>query len=134
MPAVQCAVHPDVEADRQCTSCKREMCEGCATWEIDGHAACDACGQKEIATSRGITTALFACVAVGYLASRMLLPRETTTAAHLFLAATMCATSVGITARVFKDLGVLQTREATVVLGAAVIVGACSEPSSSGLG
>lgn len=73
MPAVQCAVHPDVEADRQCTSCKREMCEGCATWDVDGHAACDACGKKEIATSRGITTALFACTGVGYLATIALL-------------------------------------------------------------
>jgi Kef-type K+ transport system membrane component KefB len=41
--------------------------------------------------------------------------------AHLFLAATLCATSVGITARVFKDLGRIQTPEAKVILGAAVI-------------
>ncbi len=40
---------------------------------------------------------------------------------HLFLAAILCATSVGITARVFKDLMKLDTREAKVVLGAAVI-------------
>ena len=40
---------------------------------------------------------------------------------HLFLAATLCATSVGITARVFRDLGKMQTREARVILGAAVI-------------
>ena len=73
MPAVQCAVHPEAEAVRQCTSCKREMCEDCATWDVDGHAACDACGKKEIATSRGITTALFACTGVGYLATIALL-------------------------------------------------------------
>ncbi len=41
--------------------------------------------------------------------------------AYLFLGATLTATSVGITARVFKDLGKLQTREAQIVLGAAVI-------------
>ena len=40
---------------------------------------------------------------------------------HLFVAATLCATSVGITARVFKDMGCLQTHEAKVILGAAVI-------------
>ena len=40
---------------------------------------------------------------------------------HLFVAAVMCATSVGITARVFKDFDRLQTREAKVILGAAVI-------------
>ncbi|MCB2154695.1 cation:proton antiporter [bacterium] len=40
---------------------------------------------------------------------------------HMFVGAILCATSVGITARVFKDLGKLQTREAKVILGAAVI-------------
>lgn len=40
---------------------------------------------------------------------------------HIFIGATLCATSVGITARVFKDLGKLQTNEAKIVLGAAVI-------------
>jgi Kef-type K+ transport system membrane component KefB len=39
----------------------------------------------------------------------------------LFMGATLCATSVGITARVFKDLGLLQSPEARVILGAAVI-------------
>jgi Kef-type K+ transport system membrane component KefB len=41
--------------------------------------------------------------------------------AYLFLGATLTATSVGITGRVFRDLGKLQTREAQIVLGAAVI-------------
>jgi len=40
---------------------------------------------------------------------------------YLFLGAALTATSVGITARVFKDLGKLQTSEARTVLGAAVI-------------
>lgn len=40
---------------------------------------------------------------------------------HLFVGAVLCATSVGITVRVFKDLGSLQMREAKIVLGAAVI-------------
>ncbi len=40
---------------------------------------------------------------------------------HLFIGAVLCATSVGITARVFKDLDKLQTKEAQVILGAAVI-------------
>jgi Kef-type K+ transport system membrane component KefB len=40
---------------------------------------------------------------------------------HLFIGSVLCATSVGITARVFKDLGKLQTKEARVILGAAVI-------------
>ena len=41
--------------------------------------------------------------------------------AYLFLGAAMTATSVGITARVFKDLGKLQIKEAQIILGAAVI-------------
>jgi len=40
---------------------------------------------------------------------------------HLFIGATLCATSVGITARVLQDLGSSQTAEARVILGAAVI-------------
>lgn len=41
--------------------------------------------------------------------------------AYLFLGAALTATSVGITARVFRDLGKLQMPEAQIVLGAAVI-------------
>ena len=40
---------------------------------------------------------------------------------HVFIGATLCATSVGITARVLRDLGKAQTPEAQVILGAAVI-------------
>ncbi|HEY1403785.1 MAG TPA: cation:proton antiporter, partial [Pyrinomonadaceae bacterium] len=40
---------------------------------------------------------------------------------HVFIGATLCATSVGITARVLKDMGKLNTRVARIVLGAAVI-------------
>lgn len=39
----------------------------------------------------------------------------------VFLGATLTATSVGITARVLKDLGRLQTSESHVILGAAVV-------------
>jgi Kef-type K+ transport system membrane component KefB len=41
--------------------------------------------------------------------------------AHIFIGATLCATSVGITARVLKDMQKLQTREARIILGAAII-------------
>ena len=40
---------------------------------------------------------------------------------HIFIGATLCATSVGITARVLKDTGHLARREARIILGAAVI-------------
>lgn len=41
--------------------------------------------------------------------------------AYLFLGAALTATSVGITGRVFQDLGKLHLKEAQIVLGAAVI-------------
>jgi Kef-type K+ transport system membrane component KefB len=41
--------------------------------------------------------------------------------AYMFVGAALTATSVGITARVFRDLGTLHTPEAQIVLGAAVI-------------
>jgi Na+:H+ antiporter len=41
--------------------------------------------------------------------------------AHAFLGATLAATSVGITARVLQDLGWSRSREARIILGAAVI-------------
>lgn len=52
--------------------------------------------------------------------SRLLLPDAPITL-HLFIGATLCATSVGITARVLKDLNATGRREARVILGAAVI-------------
>lgn len=41
--------------------------------------------------------------------------------AHMFIGATLCATSVGLTARVLMDLGKVHTKEARIILGAAVI-------------
>jgi Kef-type K+ transport system membrane component KefB len=40
---------------------------------------------------------------------------------HVFIGAILCATSVGITARVFQDLNKIQTKEARIIIGAAVI-------------
>ncbi|HJY29471.1 MAG TPA: cation:proton antiporter [Pyrinomonadaceae bacterium] len=57
---------------------------------------------------------------LGWAVSAYLIPDEPRLA-HIFIGATLCATSVGITARVFKDLGKLNTREARIILGAAVI-------------
>lgn len=55
-----------------------------------------------------------------YLVGPWMMP-GLSSAAYLFLGAALTATSVGITARVFKDLGKLQMPEAQIVLGAAVI-------------
>lgn len=56
---------------------------------------------------------------LGYFTSLYFFP-DAGFSVHLFVGATLCATSVGIKARVFKDLGKLQTTESSIVMGAAV--------------
>jgi Kef-type K+ transport system membrane component KefB len=74
----------------------------------------------------GVTAALVAVAgvaapfALGWLVGQWLLP-DANPYVHAFLGATLCATSVGITARVLQDLRQAQTREARIILGAAVI-------------
>ena len=57
---------------------------------------------------------------LGWGVSSIFLPHESVYV-HIFIGAVLCATSVGITARVMLDLGWLQTQEARIILGAAVI-------------
>src|SRR3954454_21551362 len=57
---------------------------------------------------------------LGWGGSAWMLPEEETLA-HIFIGATLAATSVGITARVLADLGKLSARESKIILGAAVI-------------
>ncbi|GIW82463.1 MAG: Na+/H+-exchanging protein [Gemmatales bacterium] len=57
---------------------------------------------------------------LGWLVSSLIIP-DAGWQVHVFIGATLCATSVGITARVLKDLGQSQRREAQIILGAAVI-------------
>ena len=59
-------------------------------------------------------------MALGWAVGAWLLP-EQSTLVHLFLGAVLTATSVGITARVLRDLGLSQTTEARIILGAAVL-------------
>ena len=59
-------------------------------------------------------------VALGFVALRLLLP-DIDTDSDLFIAATLVATSIGITASVLKELNQLQRRETRIILGAAVI-------------
>lgn len=74
--------------------------------------------------SRALAVAIIGVVApfvLGtYLLGPVIMPGLSQNA-YLFLGATLTATSVGITARVFRDLNKLQLPEAKIVLGAAVI-------------
>lgn len=65
-------------------------------------------------------TGIVAPLLLGWGAAAWLLP-DSPTLAHVFVGATLSATSVGITARVLKDLRMTQSREAQIILGAAII-------------
>jgi Kef-type K+ transport system membrane component KefB len=66
------------------------------------------------------TAGVIAPFLLGWGVAHFFLPNESTLV-HVFVGATLCATSVGITARVLRDLGKIKTREARIILGAAVI-------------
>ncbi len=76
--------------------------------------------------SVGWASLLVACLgvaapfALGLLVGRWVLP-DASVYTHLFLGATLTATSVGISARVLKDLGRAGSAEGRIILGAAVI-------------
>ena len=57
---------------------------------------------------------------LGFLAAGYFLP-ELPFWGKVFIGATLSATSIGITARVLKDIGRIDTKEAKIVLGAAVL-------------
>lgn len=63
---------------------------------------------------------VLAPILFGFITAYLLLPNSSYKEA-LFIAATLSATSIGITARVLKELKKLRTREARIILGAATI-------------
>lgn len=77
---------------------------------------------KRVAPQSGLVAVIgvVAPMALGYATSAFLMPEADTTQ-HLFVCAALCATSVGITARVLQELGAMDRQETKVVLGAAVI-------------
>jgi Kef-type K+ transport system membrane component KefB len=74
----------------------------------------------------GLSSLLVAVIGVilpfglGWFTSALLLS-DHSIYVHAFIGATLCATSVGITARVLQDIHKIRTREARIILGAAVI-------------
>ncbi|MBW2546958.1 MAG: cation:proton antiporter [Deltaproteobacteria bacterium] len=77
---------------------------------------------KAVAPTSGLVAIIGVVVPMllGYGASLWLLP-DAPFSLHLFIGATLCATSVGITARVLKDLNAMARPETRIILGAAVI-------------
>jgi len=77
---------------------------------------------RKVAPQSGLVAILgvVAPMGLGYGTSYVLIP-DAPRSLHLFVGATLCATSVGITARVLKDLEAMHRVETRVILGAAVI-------------
>jgi Na+:H+ antiporter len=77
---------------------------------------------RRVGVAAGIvaTAGVIAPMALGYGVHAWLAP-ERTWHTHLFVGAVLTATSVGITARVLRDLGKIDTTTGRVILGAAVI-------------
>lgn len=63
---------------------------------------------------------VIAPILLGFAVAYLLMP-EADYKSHLFVAATLSATSIGITARVLSEMKKLRTREAKTILGAAMI-------------
>ncbi len=59
-------------------------------------------------------------ILLGFFVALFMLPHSSYSVI-LFVSATLCATSISITARVLRDLNKIQTREAQTILGAAMI-------------
>jgi len=77
---------------------------------------------KKVAPQSGLVAIIgvVAPMGLGYSTSLVLIP-DGSQSLHLFIGATLSATSVGITARVLKDLNAMNRVETRIILGAAVI-------------
>jgi len=77
---------------------------------------------KKVAPQSGLVAIIGVVIpmGLGYGTSLLLIPGGSQSL-HLFIGATLCATSVGITARVLKDLDAMDRVETRIILGAAVI-------------
>lgn len=66
------------------------------------------------------TFGVIAPMFLGYFVSVWFMP-EASVYVHIYIGTVLCATSVGITARVLQDLGKLKATESRIILGAAVL-------------
>ena len=66
---MECAAHPDTKARGPCSVCAKNLCDACATYDLDGAPCCEPCGRQEEDDSHALSSGLLALVAVGYLAT-----------------------------------------------------------------
>jgi hypothetical protein len=66
---LECAAHPGTPATQTCAACTKACCDHCASFDVDGKPACEACGAAADERSRALGSALLTFVGVGYLAT-----------------------------------------------------------------
>ena len=64
-----CAVHPETEARGPCAVCFKNLCDACATWELEAAPCCERCGKQRDEDSQSLNAGLLAMIGVGYLAT-----------------------------------------------------------------
>lgn len=66
---MQCATHPEIEARGACAVCFKNLCDACATYELDGAPCCERCGRDKEDDRNALSSGLLALIGVGYLAT-----------------------------------------------------------------
>ena len=64
---MQCAAHPEIEARGACAVCFKNLCDACATYELDGASCCERCGVETEDHNNALSSGLLALIGVGYL-------------------------------------------------------------------
>jgi Kef-type K+ transport system membrane component KefB len=74
-----------------------------------------------VSASAVALTGVVITFSLAYLTTLLLLPKTAGLMPPLFVGAALCASSIGITARIFRDMKRINMKEARIVLGAAVL-------------
>jgi hypothetical protein len=66
---MDCAAHPGIEAKGPCAVCFKNLCDACATFDLDGASCCERCGRAKEDDGNALSSGLLASIGVGYLAT-----------------------------------------------------------------
>lgn len=66
---MQCATHTETEARGACAVCFKNLCDACATYELDAALCCERCGRAKEDDRNALSSGLLALIGVGYLAT-----------------------------------------------------------------
>ena len=66
---MDCAAHPGIEAKGPCAVCFKNLCDACATYDLDGAIGCERCGRAKEDEGNALSSGLLASIGVGYLAA-----------------------------------------------------------------